>query len=259
VRPASLLGSGWFHLSNTFFFDKCLGWAGLCVEPTPDYWPELQKHRGCTLIKECISNENRSVFMSRSGVNSKLTGNGGYRRHRVQCNTLRHMLDRVGQRDVDFWSLDVEGHESVVMHQYEPSDVHVSTMLIEDGGQPPRAFDYLMNKKGFVKFYQLLGDAVYVSRSSLDLVPADVWLFPDNIAYPGSGVVRTDHLDQNFLFQEKAWKCNQEALKEARNKCVCLPELTSENDKSCMPSRKAAHSPVAARSIQAKGRSNDAI
>ena len=31
------------HLSNTFFFDKCLGWEGLCIEPMEQYHKELRK------------------------------------------------------------------------------------------------------------------------------------------------------------------------------------------------------------------------
>ena len=32
-------------LSNTYFYDKCLGWEGLCVEPLPQYHAELSAKR----------------------------------------------------------------------------------------------------------------------------------------------------------------------------------------------------------------------
>lgn len=27
-----------YDMSNTFFFDRCLGWRGICVEPNPIFW-----------------------------------------------------------------------------------------------------------------------------------------------------------------------------------------------------------------------------
>ena len=43
-------------LSNTFFFDKCLGWDGLCVEADPQYHAGIRAHRSCKLVPQCISN-----------------------------------------------------------------------------------------------------------------------------------------------------------------------------------------------------------
>ena len=30
------------RLSNTLFFDKCLGWGGVCFEPNPRWWPLIK-------------------------------------------------------------------------------------------------------------------------------------------------------------------------------------------------------------------------
>lgn len=42
-------------LSNTLFFDVCLGWTGICVEPNEIYHKELSEKRSCALVPECIS------------------------------------------------------------------------------------------------------------------------------------------------------------------------------------------------------------
>ena len=45
----------WERLSNTLFYDKCLGWAGICLEPNPIYVSGLKKNRSCKYFPECIS------------------------------------------------------------------------------------------------------------------------------------------------------------------------------------------------------------
>lgn len=47
-------------ISNTLFFDKCLGWRGVCFEPQAQYHEEINKTRGCTLIPACVLGSNRS-------------------------------------------------------------------------------------------------------------------------------------------------------------------------------------------------------
>jgi FkbM family methyltransferase len=44
--------------NNSYLFEKHLGWTGICIEPVPDYFSELQKNRQCILINGCISNKN---------------------------------------------------------------------------------------------------------------------------------------------------------------------------------------------------------
>src|SRR3972149_7086762 len=39
--------------SNTYFFEKMLGWNGVCVEPLPDIYKRLIKNRNCICINGC--------------------------------------------------------------------------------------------------------------------------------------------------------------------------------------------------------------
>ena len=38
------------RISNTYFYDRCLGWRGLCVEPNPRYHADLREKRSCELV-----------------------------------------------------------------------------------------------------------------------------------------------------------------------------------------------------------------
>ena len=35
--------------SNTYYFEKKLGWKGITIEPNPLYWEDLNKNRNCGL------------------------------------------------------------------------------------------------------------------------------------------------------------------------------------------------------------------
>jgi hypothetical protein len=56
------------NLSNTFFFDKCLGWDGLCVEPQSMYHADILAKRSCKLVPKCISDKVKSVMIEGTGA-----------------------------------------------------------------------------------------------------------------------------------------------------------------------------------------------
>ena len=43
--------------SNTWFLEQCLGWKGLCIEPTPSLHASIRRERSCTLVPNCISGD----------------------------------------------------------------------------------------------------------------------------------------------------------------------------------------------------------
>jgi hypothetical protein len=117
--------------SNTYFFDVCLGWPGLCVEPNEDYHHDIKTKRTCTLIPECISNQETIVSFEKNSGTGKVLGAGGS----TQCSTLEMMLKRSvnpNQKVVDFWSLDVEGHEMTILSSVDFKRTPVLALLVED-------------------------------------------------------------------------------------------------------------------------------
>ena len=68
---------------------------------------------------------------------------------------------------VDFWSLDVEGHELTVLGVpgWEDS-VRVRALLVEDVGAAarPDQLDMLLTRRGYVKAHQLHVDSLYTLR-----------------------------------------------------------------------------------------------
>ena len=135
--------------SNTWFYDHCLGWKGLCVEAQFKYWHRLRMHRSCKLIKKCIGAEHKNMTWNGIGAKAGLSLERGTRAKgvRVECSPLHSMLQiaaadgqqLIGGRDgkpaeVTFWSLDIEGAELLVLNATLASPLtRVRVVLVESG------------------------------------------------------------------------------------------------------------------------------
>jgi len=158
-------------LSNTLFYDKCLGWQGLCVEPNTEYHDGLRKHRSCALIAECISDRHAALPMTNAGEGSQVANASTPGTFPVKCAPLLDMLTRSGDGltttspHIDLWSLDVEGHEMTVLNAVDFKQIDISVVLIEEFWLSTRELDMVMNRNGFYKYHQLPIDGVYAKRS----------------------------------------------------------------------------------------------
>ena len=115
-------------ISNTAFFDKCLGWEGVCFEPQERYHHGIRKLRSCTLVPNCVLGKARNVIMSAPGPNpgafsilargdARAGGSNVTRRGEMRCvgiiETLRRL--KLEGRAVDLISIDIEGAEPSVL------------------------------------------------------------------------------------------------------------------------------------------------
>ena len=142
------------RISNTYFYDVCQSWRGVCVEPNPIYWPDLRTKRTCELIPFCASdNASREVELDLAPF-QWLGGMGGadhgslmryyYRNRnlsapvrskwpmkRMKCVRLADELARLSISRVDLMSLDVEGGEAAVLRGIDFSRVQIDHILCE--------------------------------------------------------------------------------------------------------------------------------
>lgn len=136
-------------LSNSFFFDRCLGWQGLCIEPNEKYHP-LYENRTCTLVKNCIYDGNITISMDfKAGTHGRL-GTGS---SIAQCRPLEEILSEHGVRQVQFASLDVEGSETNALHCFPFHSFDIKVWLVETD-KVGAEFNRLMIRAG----YALVGD-----------------------------------------------------------------------------------------------------
>ncbi len=180
------------HLSNTAFFDKCLGWNGLCVEPTQTSL-EFEGVRSCNVARKCVWSETKTLVMIyRSDGDASLVIDVKEQERikrdvpdRVkdlfECeaicaedllnsykvkNKYGEEIDIAVNVEIDFISLDVEGAEVEFLkcfpfHKY---DIKVWSIEINKN---EGLIDELMMKNGFMKFGYLSYfhsrlDAIYI-------------------------------------------------------------------------------------------------
>ena len=145
--------------SNTYFFDVCLGWQGVCVEPQRSYHANILKKRTCEIVPNCISETTRNVqFVDAGGLAGIVSTNKNSeflkdKRHRVEeltCVPLATVLKRRALRHVDVLNLDVEGHEIEVINSIDWNYTQIDVLVVES---PPTVVGarvrWLLHRKGF--------------------------------------------------------------------------------------------------------------
>jgi hypothetical protein len=155
------LGKGFFveagakdgeESSNTLFYEK-LGWTGLLVEPNPVYTNKYPgKHRKSYYFKGCLSptpHEQTLQFQIAPGGTSHLSDSGSYQ---VLAEPLQDLMQSIGRKTVDFWSLDVEGSEATVLKATDFTKVEVGVLLVEMNKNPTNndGIKEVLDKDGFV-------------------------------------------------------------------------------------------------------------
>ncbi|XP_046653134.1 protein Star-like [Daphnia pulicaria] len=150
--------------SNTLFLEREMNWTGLLVEPEPKSFQNLVKrNRKSWTLQNCLSLEKypTEVSFDKTEITGKIIGskvsqseldNG--KLANVQCFPLYSILLAHGQNWVDFFSLDVEGHELQVLktipwHKVNITLIAVEWEHVEEGYYA--IVDY-MKEQGYVNF-----------------------------------------------------------------------------------------------------------
>jgi len=118
--------------SNTAFFEKTKNWTGILIEASRDRYEECVKNRPNSkcVNTACSATDNASIsFNHENGLMSKVVDDGIYS---CDTSTLETILDNCEvDRNIDFLSLDVEGHELEVLEGLNLCKYRPNYMLIE--------------------------------------------------------------------------------------------------------------------------------
>lgn len=173
-------------LSNSYFFEKELGWKGVCVEPQPKAFSKMAKIRDCILVKGCIADKKQEQDFLQLKGHDMLSGLVGAfdPRHlerihrevasvrgketviRVPCFRLDEVLAENGIDHIDFLSLDTEGGELSILRtiDFNRTPVHVITV---ENNYDDLELPQFLESKGFSLMIELGCDQVYAHRSVL--------------------------------------------------------------------------------------------
>mmetsp|Transcript_107654 Transcript_107654/g.285324 ORF Transcript_107654/g.285324 Transcript_107654/m.285324 type:complete len:472 (-) Transcript_107654:74-1489(-) len=173
------------HLSNTFFFERCLGWHGVCAEPNPNWAPYFNAYRpNCQLVRNCVWSRPRDVTMSfqkdpieayiqedgssddsESGAPGVLVeGKGSQHKFTAQCRTLEDILTSAGLRKpaiVDYMSVDAEAAEVEIFRVFPFDEFDIRVINVEVQAKNYYDLDVIFSMANYAKVAVLGGDHVY--------------------------------------------------------------------------------------------------
>lgn len=168
--------------NNTYVFEKELGWKGICFEPLPHLFKQLQECRSCICINACVASTQGTLpFLHVDGCDEMLSGlcgtydqrslnavmndiaNFGGELKILQLPTVR--LDAVlaehGITHIDFLSLDTEGSELEILETIDFSSLTIDVITVENNYNEPYIRE-LLTSKGFIFVTHLHVDDIYV-------------------------------------------------------------------------------------------------
>lgn len=134
-------------LSNSWLLEKEFGWQGICAEPNPEFFDQLQVNRSCQTVPDCVLGKTGDT------VDFILAGEyGGVAEHAkaddhtqtreafegegavitVQTISLDDMLKKYNAPHyIDYMSIDTEGSEYEILRNFPFEDWDIQLFSIE--------------------------------------------------------------------------------------------------------------------------------
>jgi FkbM family methyltransferase len=142
------------ELSQTWDLER-QGWTGILIEPQPDLADILRQQRSaqvfaaaCSSRRNCGSNMTLHLAGGHSSFdrNLNLATVKPHGSIDVPVRTLDAILEEAGEPQIDFISIDVEGHELEVLDGFDLARWHPRLILIEDMLLHLRVHRYLVRR-----------------------------------------------------------------------------------------------------------------
>jgi FkbM family methyltransferase len=168
-------------VSNTAHFDLNLGWKGICVEPHPRAFSELQKNRPNSInLNYCITDSEGEVdFLSISGyaemlsgiknfysedhlkrIDSEIKKHGGEKQIiKIVSKPLWEVLKKYDVKKIDYLSIDTEGSEFEILNGIDFDQVDIRVISTENSSN--KEINKLLQNKGYIFAGFVCGDEIY--------------------------------------------------------------------------------------------------
>ena len=181
TRNATFVEMGGYHPfrgSNSWYFEKCMGWTGLIVEPQAELRkPFEHSKRKARIDSSCISEHVQTVdFLSTkqgSGAGGVVNNRGNHVKgflkifdpeaqteHKLMtCVPMQQVFDSHGLTHVDYFSLDCEGCELNAVKSIDFDRTSVDVFTVEGSSVGKEAVEFLKSK-GYAVIHRLNDDYV---------------------------------------------------------------------------------------------------
>jgi len=178
--------------SNSLFFERYMGWRGLCVEPLPSAFAKLVAKRQAICRQVCVGDfEGEADFTEAdagsdekmlSGLTQQFDSRHVDRLARVSTNTvhrkvavkrLSSLLTEHDLLHVDYCSIDTEGSELNIISDLDLKKFSISVLTIENNYDDAR-LPQLMAAKGYEFVTKLEQDYVFRRKDVIRLARTTV-------------------------------------------------------------------------------------
>jgi len=169
--------------SNTYFFEKELGWFGICVEPRPEAFSKLLAVRNCHCVQACVTDfSGTGVFLTVDGaptlsglvakydprhlqrIEREVTAAGSAtHKLEVQCCTFAELMQQNAMTEIDYLSIDTEGGELDILKTINFKQFSIKVLSVENAFADGR-FEATMNKNGYDLVAVIGDDDIYLRR-----------------------------------------------------------------------------------------------
>jgi FkbM family methyltransferase len=166
--------------NNTYIFEQ-IGWKGICIEPQPDIFRQLQKNRKCDIYNAAIYTQssdglefakiNNADFLSGLSVilsdnRKELLEKESNQVEYIKVKTM--MFDDIMKtypsvRYIDFMSLDVEGAELNILQTINFERYSFGLMAIENN-EPNNILAKYMESKGYKILITIGCDILFIQK-----------------------------------------------------------------------------------------------
>jgi FkbM family methyltransferase len=155
-------------ISNSYFFEKYLNWTGMCIEPMPELFKELEKNRDCIKINGCAWEEDTvKTFRLINGYAEMLSGildsyderhkerielecrihGGSYRDIEMNCYNVNNLLEKYNLFNIDFMSIDTEGSEFEILKTIDFEKFDIKIVIVENNYNDSKIREFMEMKK----------------------------------------------------------------------------------------------------------------
>ena len=170
--------------NNTLFFERELGWRGLCVEPIPEVFEQLARNRSAITVQACVAQQSgRKQFLRVRGYAEMLSGmvdaydprhlsrieseiqqeGGSSETIDVEAIRLDELLRKHGIDSIDLLCIDVEGAEREVLASFDLRRIRPAVVCIENN-YSDRMIWKTFRRAGYRPYTRIRQDEIYVRR-----------------------------------------------------------------------------------------------
>ncbi len=165
--------------SNTKFYEETLGWNGVLVEPNPIEYKKLIKNRNVSnfFYNTILSNSTEELdFIYVNGCHAAVSGivntlpSSHYSKYLNQSNTIEKKMKPISLdkalehvEKVDFFVLDVEGHELEVLESFS-FNKPIYLMMIENLDKNDVRIKEFLESKNYILVEILHQNEIYMKK-----------------------------------------------------------------------------------------------